>query len=215
MAESGTLSSDSPLTAAEKKASKDWVLENNELKEELILIQREISAQFLNVVNRFEAENKTLRVDLSAALSENAKLKARLSLRQQQTDAASASYRETFKKTQHAWGPHDVTSFYPTPSFSSSSSAAIDIERTFSPFLSHLNSKTLTFPLIRSEKRSEMSWLKLKTAVSKAVEAGNSSNITRNLKNYADTVVQHAGREEQGKGSNPTSKDNLQSYMYI
>ncbi|KAK8510218.1 hypothetical protein V6N11_000511 [Hibiscus sabdariffa] len=64
MAESGTLSSDSPLTAAEKKASKDW------------------------------AENKTLRVDLFAALSENAKLKARLSLRQQQTDAASASYRE-------------------------------------------------------------------------------------------------------------------------
>ncbi|KAK8510245.1 hypothetical protein V6N13_103838 [Hibiscus sabdariffa] len=39
-----------------------------------------------------------------------------------------------------------------------------------------------------------MSWLKLKTAVSKAVEAGNSSNITRNLKNYADTVVQHAGQ---------------------
>ncbi|KAK8510219.1 hypothetical protein V6N11_000512 [Hibiscus sabdariffa] len=59
-----------------------------------------------------------------------------------------------------------------------------------------------------------MSWLKLKTAVSKAVEAGNSSNITRNLKNYADTVVQHAGREEQGKGSNPTSKDNLQSYIF-
>ncbi|KAK8555064.1 hypothetical protein V6N13_103794 [Hibiscus sabdariffa] len=87
----------SPLTAAEKKASKDWVLENNELKKELILIQREISAQFLNVVNRFEAENKTLRSDLSAALSENAKLKACLSLRQQQTDAASASYREVIQ----------------------------------------------------------------------------------------------------------------------
>ncbi|KAK8555074.1 hypothetical protein V6N13_103804 [Hibiscus sabdariffa] len=90
MAESGTLSSDSPLTAAEKKASKEWVLENNnELKEELILIQREISTQFINVVNRFEAENKTLLADLSAVLSENAKLKARLSLREQQTDAAA------------------------------------------------------------------------------------------------------------------------------
>ncbi|KAK8510207.1 hypothetical protein V6N13_103802 [Hibiscus sabdariffa] len=97
MVESGTLSSDSPLTAAEKKASKDWVLENNELKEELILIQREISAQFLNVVNRVEADNKTLRADLSAALSENAKLKARLSLRKQQTDAASAFYREVIQ----------------------------------------------------------------------------------------------------------------------
>ncbi|KAK8555065.1 hypothetical protein V6N13_103795 [Hibiscus sabdariffa] len=56
-----------------------------------------------------------------------------------------------------------------------------------------------------------MSWLKLKTAVSKAVEAGNNSNITRNLKNYADTVVQHAGREELGKGSNPTSKTMAES----
>ncbi|KAE8712118.1 putative receptor-like protein kinase [Hibiscus syriacus] len=37
-----------------------------------------------------------------------------------------------------------------------------------------------------------MSWLK--TAVNKAVEVGNTSSITRNLKNYADTVVHHAGQ---------------------
>ncbi|XP_039023468.1 uncharacterized protein LOC120156121 isoform X2 [Hibiscus syriacus] len=37
-----------------------------------------------------------------------------------------------------------------------------------------------------------MSWLR--TAVNKAVEAGKTSNISRNLKNYADTVVQQAGQ---------------------
>ncbi|KAG4181174.1 hypothetical protein ERO13_A10G209900v2 [Gossypium hirsutum] len=37
-----------------------------------------------------------------------------------------------------------------------------------------------------------MSWLR--TAVNKAVEVGNNNNITRNIKNYADTVVHHAGQ---------------------
>lgn len=37
-----------------------------------------------------------------------------------------------------------------------------------------------------------MSWFK--SAVSKAVEVGNKNNITRTVKNYADTVVHQAGQ---------------------
>ncbi|KAH1038699.1 hypothetical protein J1N35_040442 [Gossypium stocksii] len=37
-----------------------------------------------------------------------------------------------------------------------------------------------------------MSWLR--TAVNKAVEVGNKNNLTRNFRNYADTVVHHAGQ---------------------
>ncbi|KAD7478493.1 hypothetical protein E3N88_01629 [Mikania micrantha] len=37
-----------------------------------------------------------------------------------------------------------------------------------------------------------MSWLR--SAVNKAVEVGNKNNLTRTIKNYADTVVQHAGQ---------------------
>ncbi|KAK8534777.1 hypothetical protein V6N13_096938 [Hibiscus sabdariffa] len=86
-ATSSATSSEPPLTA-ETKAHKDWILENDTLKE-FILKQREISAQFLNMLNRLQAENKTLRTDLSAALSKNTKLKARLSLKEQQTDATA------------------------------------------------------------------------------------------------------------------------------
>ncbi|KAI7729322.1 hypothetical protein M8C21_018542 [Ambrosia artemisiifolia] len=37
-----------------------------------------------------------------------------------------------------------------------------------------------------------MSWIR--SAVNKAVEVGNNNNLTRTVKNYADTVVQHAGQ---------------------
>ncbi|KAK9062198.1 hypothetical protein SSX86_019384 [Deinandra increscens subsp. villosa] len=37
-----------------------------------------------------------------------------------------------------------------------------------------------------------MSWIR--SAVNKAVEVGNKNNLTRTVKNYADTVVQHAGQ---------------------
>lgn len=37
-----------------------------------------------------------------------------------------------------------------------------------------------------------MSWLR--SAVNKAVEVGNKNNLTRTVKNYADSVVQQAGQ---------------------
>lgn len=37
----------------------------------------------------------------------------------------------------------------------------------------------------------EMAWFR--SAVNKAVEVGNKNNLTRTVRNYADSVVQHAG----------------------
>ena len=37
-----------------------------------------------------------------------------------------------------------------------------------------------------------MSWIR--SAVNKAVEVGNNTNLTRTVKNYADSVVQQAGQ---------------------
>lgn len=37
-----------------------------------------------------------------------------------------------------------------------------------------------------------MSWIR--SAVSKAVEVGNKNNLTRTVRNYADTVVHQAGQ---------------------
>ncbi|KAI7756262.1 hypothetical protein M8C21_015496, partial [Ambrosia artemisiifolia] len=42
----------------------------------------------------------------------------------------------------------------------------------------------------------QMSWLR--SAVNKAVEVGNKNNLTHIVKNYADTVVQHAGQAVAG-----------------
>lgn len=38
----------------------------------------------------------------------------------------------------------------------------------------------------------KMSWIR--SAVNKAVEVGNKNNLTRTVKNYADSVVQQAGQ---------------------
>ncbi|KAB2619464.1 rootletin-like [Pyrus ussuriensis x Pyrus communis] len=41
-------------------------------------------------------------------------------------------------------------------------------------------------------KSEKMSWLR--SAVSKAVEVGNKNNLTRTIRNYTNSVVQHAGQ---------------------
>lgn len=41
-----------------------------------------------------------------------------------------------------------------------------------------------------------MSWFK--SAVNKAVEVGGTNNLTRTVRNYADSVVQHAGQAVAG-----------------